>query len=87
MIKLIGGYYITADKSCYVVGKLGKDKNGKAIIQNPKYHTSIGNAVSGVVATLLREEVEKDKITTLEEFVKRNEALQKRLCAMVKVLE
>lgn len=87
MIELAGGYYAKADHCQYMVGKLITGKDGKARIKNPQYFLTMLQAVKYAAREILREKAAGDEITTLKDFLREAEALQKDFARKLEGLE
>ena len=69
MIQLTDKLVMIADKHCYIVGE-PRQRVGKVLeIKEPKYYSTVAQAVRGVLATAMRQAVKDDSITTLRQFI------------------
>lgn len=90
MIKLTDDLYMTADDSCYIVGKLKlKNVKGRDVetIEKPSYYSTADKAVRGAIQRILRSRVKEGRITTLSGFIKEYEKANNDLADIVSKLE
>ena len=76
MIQITDNLAIIADANCYIVGKPVKKRDGSVFIRDPKYYSTIGQALRGTVNIALRTAVSDGTITTLRQFVNEHERLE-----------
>lgn len=83
MIKLTERYSVTSDGLQYILGipTPVTDKNGKTTIQMryPRYYSTMSQAVSACLESVLREGVQRDEVTTLEGFISLATALNTQM--------
>ena len=76
-----------ADDHCFIVGK-PRIKSGSLIkIEKPRYYTTVAQAVRGALQQAMREKVQNSEITTLRQFIERQEVLQKEFENLLNPLE
>lgn len=87
MIQLTDTLAVTADSECYIVGK-PRQRAGRGIeMQGPRYYSTMSQAVRGAVSATLRQKVATNEISTLEEFLQQEKALQENFTTQLKPLE
>ena len=87
MIYLTDKLAVTADSECYMVGR-PRQRAGRAVsVDNPRYYSTMAQAVRGAVATTLRQKVAACEITTLQEFIRQEKALQTEFTKKLEVLD
>lgn len=87
MIYLTDKLAVTADSECYMVGK-PRQRAGKGVsVDNPRYYPTLAQAVRGAVSTTLRQKVAASEITSLEEFLRQEKALQEHFTKLLEPLE
>ena len=78
---------VTADGECYMVGR-PRQRAGRAVsVDNPRYYPTLAQAVRGAVATTLRQKVATSEITTLQEFIRQEKALEAEFTKKLEVLD
>ena len=78
---------VTADSECYMVGK-PRQRAGKGVsVDNPRYYPTLAQAVRGAVSTTLRQKVAASEITSLQEFIRQEQALQTEFTKKLEVLD
>ena len=94
MITLTDKLAITADSECYMVGRpveTVKESGGKRCkapkLRSPRYYSTLTQAVRGAVSTTLRQKVAANEITTLQEFIRQEKALQTEFTKKLEVLD
>lgn len=87
MIQLTDELVLMADGYNYVIGKPYQNREGKTHMLQPKYYSTIAQAVRGAVRLTMRAGVADGSITSLRDFIERQEELEKRLAALVAPLE
>ena len=87
MIYLTDKLAVTADSECYMVGK-PRQRAGKGFsVDNPRYYPTLAQAVRGAVSTTLRQKVAASEITSLQEFIRQEQALQTEFTKKLEVLD
>ena len=87
MIYLTDKLAVTADGECYMVGR-PRQRAGRAVsVDNPSYYPTLAQAVRGAVATTLRQKVATSEITTLQEFIRQEKALEAEFTKKLEVLD
>lgn len=87
MIQLTKDFAMTADENQYIVGK-PVERRGKGMeLRNPRYYPTVAQAVSATVNLALRRAVEESEITTLREFIQKQEQLLAELETLIAPLE
>lgn len=87
MIQLTDELALMTDDYNYIVGKPQHYKDGRTFIRRGKYYSTIAQAVRGAVRLTMRAGVADGSITSLRDFIERQEELEKRLAALVAPLE
>lgn len=87
MIQLTERLVMTADKSCYIVGEPRRRVGRPVEIKDPKYYTHAAQAVKGALDTAMRMAVEDGEVTTLREFIHKQEHLQAEFEALLAPLK
>ncbi len=94
MITLTDKLAVTADSECYVVGRpveTVQESGGKRCkapkLRSPRYYSTLAQAVRGAVSTTLRQKVAASEITTLQEFIRQEKALQEHFTKLLEPLE
>ena len=94
MIYLTDKLAITADSECYMVGRpveTVQESGGKRCkapkLRSPRYYSTMAQAVRGAVSTALRQKVAASEITTLQEFIRQEKALQEHFTKLLEPLE
>lgn len=94
MIYLTDKLAVTADSECYMVGRpveTVQESGGKRCkapkLRSPRYYSSMAQAVRGAVSTTLRQKVAASEITSLEEFLRQEKALQEHFTKLLEPLE
>lgn len=75
MIQLTKRLVMTADKHCYIVGEPRQRAGNPQGIKEPKYYSTAAQAVKGALCTAMRMAVENNEVTTLREFIQKQEQL------------
>ena len=87
IIQLTPNLAMIADDHCFIVGK-PRIKSGSPIkIEKPRYYTTVAQAVRGALQQAMREKVQNSEITTLRQFIERQEVLQKEFENLLNPLE
>ena len=87
MIYLTDKLAVTADSECYMVGR-PRQRAGRAVsVDNPRYYTTLAQAVRATVSATLRQKVAEDEITTLQEFIRQEKRLQEEFVKKLEVLD
>ena len=94
MITLTDKLAVTADSECYVVGRpveTVQESGGKRCkapkLRSPRYYSTLAQAVRGAVSTTLRQKAAASEITTLQEFIRQEKALQEHFTKLLEPLE
>lgn len=94
MIYLTDKLAVTADSECYMVGKpveTVQESGGKRCkapkLRSPRYYSTLAQAVRGAVSTTLRQKVAASEITSLQEFIRQEKALQEHFTKLLEPLE
>lgn len=94
MIYLTDKLAVTADSECYMVGRpveTVQESGGKRCkapkLRSPRYYSTMAQAVRGAVSTTLRQKVAASEITSLEEFLRQEKALQEHFTKLLEPLE
>lgn len=87
MIQLTKRLVMTADKHCYTVGEPRQRAGGTIEIKDPKYYTTAAQAVKGALATAMRMAVADNEVTTLRQFIQKQEQLLTELERLIVPLE
>lgn len=94
MIYLTDKLAVTADSECYMVGRpveTAKESGGKRCkapkLRSPRYYSTLAGAVRGAVSTTLRQKVAASEITSLQEFIRQEKALQEHFTKLLEPLE
>lgn len=94
MITLTDKLAVTADSECYMVGRpveTVQESGGKRCkapkLRSPRYYSTLAQAVRGAVSTTLRQKVAASEITTLQEFIRQEKALQEHFTKLLEPLE
>ena len=68
-----------------------KESGGKRCkapkLRSPRYYSTLTQAVRGAVSTTLRQKVAASEITTLQEFIRQEKALQTEFTKKLEVLD
>lgn len=94
MIQLTDRLAVTADNECYIVGRVYK-RNGspaesgeKAVeLRDPRYYTTLAQAVRAAASRTLRAGIADGSITTLQEFIREAERITAEFTEKLKPLE
>ena len=88
MIQLPGGYAMTADETCYMVGvPYKRKKDGREDLTKKLYYTSLSSAMSGTLQRIIRERVAAGDITEMRQLVAEVEKLRVELDTLLRSLE
>lgn len=87
MIQLTKRLVMTADKHCYTVGEPRQRAGRPLEIKDPKYYSTAAQAVQGALSTAMRQAVEDCEVTTLREFIRKQEQLLAELETLIAPLE
>lgn len=87
MIQLPGGFAITADEHCYMVGSTRQRRNRADTLRNVTYYSTMEQAVRGAVMRVMRKGVEDGEITTLRDFLEELERRRTAIQEMTKCLD
>lgn len=94
MIYLTDKLAVTADSECYMVGRpveTVQESGGKRCkapkLRSPRYYSTMAQAVRGAVSTTLRQKVAASEITTLQEFIRQEKALEAEFTKKLEVLD
>lgn len=74
MIQITDKLWIKSDGHCYIIGRPRmRHADGKKRVEfrNPRYASTMAQAVKIAVEQTMRDEVENETVTTLDAFVKR----------------
>lgn len=88
MIELGNGYYLDADNNCWTIFKTIESTNQKTgekytTRTHQKYYSDIKHALNSHVKAMVRLQVQKGEIESLEEVVGAIEVEYKRLATML----
>lgn len=87
MIQLTERLVMTADEHCYIVGE-PRQRAGRPLgIKKPTYYSTAAQAVQGALKRTMRKAVEDGEVTTLREFIEKQERLLTELEALIAPLE
>lgn len=56
-------------------------------LRSPRYYSTLAQAVRGAVSTTLRQKVAASEITSLQEFIRQEKALQEEFTKKLEVLD
>ena len=87
MIQLTRRLVMTADRHCYIIGEPWQKGDRPVEIKNPKYYSTAAQAVKGPLSTSMRQAVEDGEVTTLRQFIKRQEQLYAELEKLIAPLD
>ena len=91
MIYLTDKLAVTADSECYMVGRpveTVQESGGKRCkLRSPRYYSTMAQPVRGAVSATLRQKVAASEITTLQEFIRQEKALQTEFTKKLEVLD
>lgn len=94
MIYLTDKLAVTADSECYMVGRpveTVQESGGKRCkapkLRSPRYYSTMAQAVRDAVSATLRQKVATSEITTLQEFIRQEKALQTEFTKKLEVLD
>lgn len=87
MIQLTKRLVMTADKHCYIVGESRQRAGRPQGIKEPKYYTTAAQAIKGALSAAIRMAVEDNEVTSLRQFIQKQEQLLTELEAMIAPLE
>lgn len=83
MIQLTKDLALTADDHCYIVGKPRQKAGNGLVIDDPTYYSTADQAVQGALCRAMRISVKEGSVTTLREFVERQEQLLAELQRLI----
>lgn len=87
MIQLTKRLVMTADEHCYIVGETYQ-KDGRPLeIKKPTYYSTAAQAVKGALKRTMRKAVADGEITTLREFIEKQERLLTELETLIAPLD
>lgn len=86
MIELPKGFAVSADDHCFIVGKLKQRTDGRIEITNPKYYTTMHQAIRGTLCCMMRASVKDGDITTLQQFSQEQRKLHGELWRLISPL-
>lgn len=86
MIELPKGFVITADEHCFIVGKRKQRADGRTDIVNPKYYTTMHQAIRGTICCMMRVAVKDGDVTTLQQFSEEQRKLHGELWRLISPL-
>ena len=87
MIRLTNDHVLIADERQYIMGKLKNNAGERTEVRNPRYYTSVAQAVRGALEFTMRTAVADGSVTTLREFIQKQEALRDELQKLLAPLE
>ena len=87
MIQLTKRLVMTADKHCYMVGEPLQRAGRPQGIKEPKYYSTAAQAVKGALSMAMRMAVQDNEVTTLREFIHKQEQLLTELEALITPLD
>lgn len=87
MIYLTDKLVVTADGECYMVGKPAQRRGKGVELRNPRYYSTLAQAVRAAVSATLRQKVAENEITTLQEFIRQEKRLQEEFVKKLEVLD
>ncbi len=76
MIEINKKYAITVDPYCFILNEIGKDKNGKKILKQLTYHSTL----RGLINTMAKREIRAKDQNSFK-------SLEKKLCDVEKMVK
>lgn len=87
MIQLTKRLVMTADDHCYIVGEPYQKAGRPLEIRKPTYYSTAAQAVQGALKRTMRKAVADGEITTLREFIEKQEQLLTELETLIAPLD
>lgn len=83
MLHIIGDFYLTANKTCFILGKPLQRDAGRISMDEARYFTDLPTAVTAAVNLALRDKIQDERIQSLQEAVDEMERIRDEIHAAV----